>query len=110
MQRIGHRYRDAETGETIDVWFPRDNKRIGRSCLAEKVGLITSDFVDVEIESFALKPVSTEDAYLRLHLLSECAVRPNEINLEDIFGLLLMSHGQRRGQYSLQALIIFESA
>ncbi|MBL4583782.1 MAG: hypothetical protein JKX83_04100 [Pseudomonadales bacterium] len=30
-----------------------------------------------------------EDAYLRLHLLSECEVLPNEINLEGIFDLLL---------------------
>lgn len=33
-------------------------------------------------------PESTEDIYLRLHLLSECAYRPNEINLDGIFGLL----------------------
>jgi len=32
--------------------------------------------------------VSAEDAYLRLHLLSECAVKPNEINLDGVFGFL----------------------
>jgi len=32
--------------------------------------------------------MSTEDVYLRLHLLSERAVKPNEVNLEGLFGLL----------------------
>ena len=88
IKRIGHRYIDSKSGTTIDVWFPRSNKEIGRSCLAQKVGLIKSDFVEVEIASVDDAPKSVEDAYLRLHLLSECAVRPNEINLDGVFGLL----------------------
>jgi len=88
IKRIGHRYIDVNSGTTIDTWFPRSNKKISRSCLAQKVGLIKSDFIEVEIESLDDAPKSTEDAYLRLHLLSECAVKPNKINLEGIFGLL----------------------
>jgi 2,3,4,5-tetrahydropyridine-2,6-dicarboxylate N-succinyltransferase len=88
LQRTGHRYRDVESGKTLDVWFPRDAASTRRSCLAEKVGLIAGDVVDVAIASLADAPVSTEDAYLRLHLLSELAVRPNELNLEGLFGLL----------------------
>lgn len=88
IKRIGHRYIDVKSGKTIDTWFPRTNKEIARSCLAQKVGLIKSDFVEVEIGSVDDTPASTEDAYLRLHLLSECAVKPNEINLEGVFGLL----------------------
>jgi 2,3,4,5-tetrahydropyridine-2,6-dicarboxylate N-succinyltransferase len=88
IQRTGHRYRDTETGKTIDVWFPISGARKSRRCLAEKVGLISGDFVDVVIDCLDAAPVSTEDAYLRLHLLSERAVKPNEINLEGIFGLL----------------------
>jgi len=88
IKRIGHRYTDSKTGTTIDVWFPRSNKEIARSCLAQKVGVIKSDFVEVEIASVDNTPKSVEDAYLRLHLLSECAVKPNEINLEGVFGLL----------------------
>jgi len=34
------------------------------------------------------KPLDAHDAYLRLHLLSHRLVRPNEQNLEGIFGLL----------------------
>jgi len=88
IKRIGHRYIDSNSGKTLDVWFPRANKEIARSCLAQKVGLIKSDFVEVEIASVDDAPASVEDAYLRLHLLSECAVKPNEINLEGVFGLL----------------------
>ncbi len=89
IKRSGHRYIDIESEKTIDTWFPRSNKHIARSCLAQKVGLIKSDFVEVEIESYDDAPKSIEDAYLRLHLLSECAVKPNEINLEGMFGLLV---------------------
>jgi 2,3,4,5-tetrahydropyridine-2-carboxylate N-succinyltransferase len=88
MQHIGHRYIDEESGKTLDSWFPRNNQRIGRSCLAEKVGIIRGEFIELELGAYDDKPVSTEDAYLRLHLLSECAVKPNEINLEGIFDLL----------------------
>ncbi|WP_178862351.1 DapH/DapD/GlmU-related protein [Thiomicrorhabdus cannonii] len=88
IKRIGHRYTDAKTGVTLDVWFPRSNKEIARNCLALKAGVIKSDFVTVEIASVDDAPTSTEDAYLRLHLLSECAYKPHEINLDGIFGLL----------------------
>lgn len=88
IKRIGHRYTDAKTGVTLDVWFPRSNKEIARHCLALKAGVIKSDFVTVEIASVDEAPKSTEDAYLRLHLLSECAYKPHEINLDGIFGLL----------------------
>ena len=88
IQRTGHRYRDTDTGKTIDVWFPASGAGKKRSCLAEKVGLISGDFVEVVLESLETPPVSTEDAYLRLHLLSDRTVKPNEINLDGIFGLL----------------------
>ena len=88
IKRIGHRYIDSASGKTLDVWFPRSNKEISRNCLAQKVGLIKSDFVTVEIASVDDAPKSAEDAYLRLHLLSECAVQPNAINLDGVFGFL----------------------
>lgn len=88
MKRIGHRYIDIESGKTLDTWYPRNNQRIQRSCLAEKVGLISSDFVEITIADYSIAPQTTEEAYLRLHLLSECQVKPNEINLDGIFSLL----------------------
>lgn len=88
ISRTGHRYTDSLSGKTIDVWFPRDNKKLHRSCLALKVGIIKSDFVTIEIDSLDLPAQSAEEAYLRLHLLSECEVKPNAQNLDGIFGLL----------------------
>ena len=88
IKRIGHRFIDSASGKTLDVWFPRSNKEIARSCLAQKVGMLKSDFVEVVIESVDDAPKSVEEAYLRLHLLSECAVLPNSINLDGVFGLL----------------------
>ncbi len=88
IKRIGHRFIDVKSGTTLDTWFPRSNTEIARSCLAQKVGLIKSDFVEVVIDSVDDAPKSVEDAYLRLHLLSECEVKPNEINLDGVFGLL----------------------
>lgn len=88
IKRIGHRYTDAKSGATLDVWFPRSNKEIARNCLALQAGIIKSDFVTVEIESVDAAPQSAEEAYLRLHLLSECQYKPHEINLDGVFGLL----------------------
>jgi 2,3,4,5-tetrahydropyridine-2-carboxylate N-succinyltransferase len=88
IQRTGHRYTDVATGKTIDVWFPASNTRQNRSCLAEKVGLIKGEHIEVAVVSLEAAPLSTEDVYLRLHLLSERAVKPNELNLDGVFGLL----------------------
>jgi 2,3,4,5-tetrahydropyridine-2-carboxylate N-succinyltransferase len=87
VTRIGHKYFDVQSGKTLDVWFARSNKKIARSCLAQKVGIIQSEYVELSIE-IDQAPTSAEDAYLRLHLLSEGAVVPNGINLEGVFGLL----------------------
>ena len=88
LDRVGHRYRDVESLKTIDVWFSSTNERVKRSCLAEKVGVIESDFVEVNIQSVLDPPKSIEDAFLRLHLLSERIYKPNTINLDGIFSLL----------------------
>ena len=70
IKRIGHRYFDSETGVTLDCWFSRSNEKLERGCECKKVGLIKSDFVEIEIGDLALAPTSAEEAYLRLHLLS----------------------------------------
>ena len=88
LKRTGHRYIDVESGRTLDTWYPRNNAAPVRHCLAEQLGLIRGDVVEVELASLDLAPVSTEDAYLRLHLLSECAVLPNQLNLEGLFDVL----------------------
>ena len=88
MRPVGHRFRDTDSGVTLDVWYPRDNVKRSRGALAEKHGLIVSDHVETEIADLSQPPTTPEDAYLRLHLLSECAQEPNSINLEGIFDVL----------------------
>jgi 2,3,4,5-tetrahydropyridine-2-carboxylate N-succinyltransferase len=87
MKRWGHRYIDVASGTTLDTWFPRSNQQQRRSCLAQKHGIVESDFIEVEIDTDS-SPRTIEDVYLRLHLLSECEFRPNSINLDRIFDLL----------------------
>jgi 2,3,4,5-tetrahydropyridine-2-carboxylate N-succinyltransferase len=52
------------------------------------VGVIQGDFVTVSINALHEPIQSTEEAYLRLHLLSELQVKPNGMNLDGIFGFL----------------------
>ena len=89
MKRQGHRYRDAKTGDTLDVWFPKSDKILERSCLAQKYGMAVSDLVEVEMTDAEALPGFVENLYLRLYLLSEREFRPNTINLDGIFDLLV---------------------
>jgi 2,3,4,5-tetrahydropyridine-2-carboxylate N-succinyltransferase len=84
MKRWGHRYIDEESNVTLDTWFPRSNERRARNCLAQKVGIVRSDFLEVSIDVDS-PPRTAEDVYLRLHLLSECQIRPNGLNLDGVF-------------------------
>lgn len=85
----GHSYVDAGTGATLDAWFPASSGVVPkRSCLAARLGLTAGTPVDLEPGAADEPPATAAEAYYRLHLLSWCAVRPNEINLDGIFGLL----------------------
>lgn len=87
INRKGHRYIDIDSGKTIDSWFPLTSEEFQRSCPAERIGIVRGEYFEIEIDIDSA-PTSTEDAYLRLHLLSERSCLPNSINLEGIFGLL----------------------
>ena len=88
-------------GRLLDTWFPEP--ALGRMPSAaaaphELASLTGSqenaadrgvrlDVLACEID-LDESPSSVEDAYLRLHLLSHRLVRPNELNLDGIFGVL----------------------
>lgn len=86
-------------GTVLDVWFPAPVAGPPASAdasLAETLrGLAaedadrgtTQDVVELEADLDAA-PSSAEDAWLRLHALSHRLVRPNELNLDGVFGLL----------------------
>lgn len=85
----------------LDTWFPKPE--LGRlpegrdpwiapadiEVLAGKDERreVSIDIVNIEI-NLDVPPASTEDAYLRLHLLSHLLVEPNSINLDGIFAKL----------------------
>jgi 2,3,4,5-tetrahydropyridine-2-carboxylate N-succinyltransferase len=101
----------AEDGSVLDTWFPaperadtpgssgterltaeRAAELLGEAAL-KAVGPDTRRGVEVVavrtvIASLDDKPLDAHDAYLRLHLLSHRLVKPNEQNLEGLFGLL----------------------
>jgi 2,3,4,5-tetrahydropyridine-2-carboxylate N-succinyltransferase len=87
---------DAD-GAVLDAWFPEP--RLGANAGAVPEGLealavpddvrrVTREVRLVEITDLAAAPTSTEDAWLRLHLLSHRLVRPHGCSLEGLFGLL----------------------
>jgi 2,3,4,5-tetrahydropyridine-2-carboxylate N-succinyltransferase len=84
----GHTYLDAETGATIDAWFPSDGIEPMRTCLAEQAGLLVGEQVTVSIDSIHEPATTAAEAYLRLHLISRRVHRPHEQNLDGVFGLL----------------------
>ena len=89
------------TGRVLDAWFPEPTLGPLPSAAAaphELASLTGSQEhaadrgvrLDVAVCEIDLDqpPTGTEDAYLRLHLLSHRLVQPNEINLDGIFGVL----------------------
>jgi 2,3,4,5-tetrahydropyridine-2-carboxylate N-succinyltransferase len=90
----------AGNGTVLDAWYPQ----VGTGSVMEaetdsaKTDLEAQAGADerrsVHVETVTLEidldaaPASTADAYLRLHALSHLLVRPNELNLEGIFGHL----------------------
>ena len=54
ITRNGHRYIDVQSGKTLDVWFPRSNKKIERNCLASQVGLIKGEFIEISLDIDAI--------------------------------------------------------
>ncbi|QIM20165.1 2,3,4,5-tetrahydropyridine-2,6-dicarboxylate N-succinyltransferase [Phycicoccus sp. HDW14] len=84
-------------GTVLDAWYPAPalGTPDGSDVPAELAALVTADdarrvareAVTVQVDLDAA-PVSTEDAYLRLHLLSHRLVAPNTVNLDGLFGVL----------------------
>ena len=54
----------------------------------DEIRNVSTKGVVTTIADLQAPPVDTHDVYLRLHLLSHRLVKPNTVNLDDIFGLL----------------------
>jgi 2,3,4,5-tetrahydropyridine-2,6-dicarboxylate N-succinyltransferase len=87
----------AEDGTVLDTWYPApalgnpDGEAAPESlgALAQKhpERRVHTDVVTVSID-LSTPPADASDVYLRLHLLSHRLVRPHQVNLEGIFGVL----------------------
>src|SRR5690349_12899130 len=78
----------------IDTWFPR-------AAIEPKLPVPFAKYdprreVRVEID-LGVPPKDVPDIYLRLHLLSMTIVKPHEVNLDGIFGLLPNNAWTNRG-------------
>ncbi len=84
----GHSYVDVDSGIRLDAWYPTEGVEPRRACLAERLGFIRGEVLTTTLASLEEAPLDAADVYLRLHLLSRREVRPNEVNLDGIFGLM----------------------
>jgi 2,3,4,5-tetrahydropyridine-2-carboxylate N-succinyltransferase len=84
-------------GQVLDAWYPAGSLGLGACPSADPVALpageralpgLSTVVVRTEVGSLADPIKDVADAYLRLHLLSHRLVRPNEQNLDGIFGVL----------------------
>ena len=87
----------ASDGTVLDVWFPEvglGEPDAGAAATAWECATGPDERRAVTVEPIELTVdldaavVSTADAYLRLHALSHLVVRPNDLNLDGIFGHL----------------------
>jgi 2,3,4,5-tetrahydropyridine-2-carboxylate N-succinyltransferase len=87
----------AADGTVLDTWYPSPALGVddGSPVPVELRTLAERDerrAVSVEPVTVVIDldapPAGTSDAYLRLHLLSHLVVRPNEVNLDGVFGHL----------------------
>ena len=89
----------ADDGTTLDVWYPApalgapgpdaDTVPEELDALSERDEARRVDVVVVRTEAdLDVAPADAADAYLRLHLLSHRLVRPHEVNLDGVFGVL----------------------
>ncbi|WP_258723972.1 2,3,4,5-tetrahydropyridine-2,6-dicarboxylate N-succinyltransferase [Cellulomonas sp. NS3] len=88
----------TDDGTTLDTWYPAPALGSAPEGAATPAGLtaaerrddargVTTRVVLTEVDLDAA-PATTEDAYLRLHLLSHRLVAPHGQNLDGIFGVL----------------------
>jgi 2,3,4,5-tetrahydropyridine-2-carboxylate N-succinyltransferase len=105
----------AQDGSVLDVWFPEpalgeapksDLQWFSPRELDELVGVdelrnVRTEVIRTEIE-LSLPVNSTQDAYLRLHLLSHLLVKPNTINLENLIPNLPIVAFTNRGVMPLE--------
>jgi 2,3,4,5-tetrahydropyridine-2-carboxylate N-succinyltransferase len=80
----------------LDVWYPRpalgtdpvDVPGLDSAIDVDEIRGVQGRTIRTDITDLSAPPTDAADVYLRLHLLSHRLVRPREINLDGVFGLL----------------------
>ncbi|MDN4172423.1 2,3,4,5-tetrahydropyridine-2,6-dicarboxylate N-succinyltransferase [Nocardioides sp. SOB77] len=88
----------TDDGTVLDVWFPQpalgacDGAEVPAELTAlegrDEVRRVVREVRTVEVADLQAAPTSTEDVWLRLHLLSARLVVPRTISMDGVFGLL----------------------
>jgi 2,3,4,5-tetrahydropyridine-2-carboxylate N-succinyltransferase len=87
----------TDAGQVLDAWYPTGQLGLGApgdqpappaGAGAGALPGLRVDPVHTVIDTLADPPADASDVYLRLHLLSHRLVKPHEVNLDGIFGLL----------------------
>ena len=87
----------SDAGTVLDAWFPAPSlTQTPDLSIADELEELAAEHparnarTEVRTASINLDeaPEDALDAYLRLHLLSHTLVRPNELNLDGLFGTL----------------------
>ncbi len=110
MNRTAHGYGLATTsadGAVLDTWFPApelgdpspghqppDGLKAGERHDALRNVDVSMVFIEIDCDK---PPTTVPDAYLRLHLLSLRMVKPHDVNLDGIFGVLTNVAWTRHG-------------
>ncbi len=101
-----HAFRDEEGHHNIEAL--RILSEIAREDPEYIAGEVRSRIpVIAVVHTVDEQPTSAQEAYLRLHLLSLRHVRPREINLDGIFGLLNNVAWTNRGPIDPEAMNVF---
>jgi 2,3,4,5-tetrahydropyridine-2-carboxylate N-succinyltransferase len=86
----------APDGTVLDTWYPApvldgdapDVPELEKLAGEDADRGVRTTVVRTRIESLASPPADAAEVYLRLHLLSHRLVRPHEISVDGVFGLL----------------------
>lgn len=99
------------TGAVLDAWFPQPElgttptddppEALAEAQYDDDIRQVDTSVVLVRI-NLDEPPLSVEDAYLRLHLLSHRLVQPHGLNLEGIFGKLPNNAFTSRGPVRIE--------
>lgn len=105
----------AADGSLLDVWFPAPElneapksdlqwfspRELDQMVGSDEIRNVRTEVIRVEIQ-LDEEVQSTQDAYLRLHLLSHLLVQPNSINLEGLIPNLPIVAFTNRGVMTLE--------